>query len=97
MAVIVRLVRGAEIRYIEWSTTVDAPVTRGMTREALEHHYRVRYGAVGMLELPGRLARADEYGTSSFADTLDDLLAVNRAGPRESHITLDQIWELYCT
>lgn len=75
-------------RYLEWSTVVDAPVTSLMTLDELTAHIEKKYGARGLAELPGRLARVAKFGTSSgLGTTKENLLRVNRAGDNESSIT----------
>lgn len=62
--------------FLEWSTIVDAPVTYGMSLEEFEQYYRHEYGESGMRELPGRLERVKENGTSAYPpfNKLDDTL-----------------------
>lgn len=57
-----------EGKYLIWSTVVDAPITYGMTREQLEKYWRDEYGRRGMEDLAERIGRADEKGTSAWAD-----------------------------
>lgn len=83
--------------YLEWSTVSDAPVTRGMSREDFDAHYRERYGSEGMRELPARMERVDEKGTSSFMyDDAKGTIEYNRAGPNETTATRAEIIERYC-
>lgn len=77
--------------YLEWSTIVDAPVTYGMTLEQFKHYYKDEYGAEGMRRLGERLQRVDDHGCSAFGETLDALLAFNRAGVGETCLTKEQI------
>ena len=93
---LVALRRDNEIRYIEWSTVVDAPVTYGMTRDELEAYIREEYGREGERALPARLARLDAKGTSSHIyDSADDVMSVNRAGPDETELTPAEIVAAY--
>jgi hypothetical protein len=79
-------------KYVEWSSVSDAPVTYGMTLEELKDHVRFRYGQEGVDELPERLARVEEYGTSSFPpDKVEDLVLFNRAGHQGSCLTLKEL------
>ncbi len=86
-----------EDRYFEWSTVVDAPVTYPMTLEQFEAYYREEYGRVGMEQLPERLERVERQGTSARGyetpgrSCVEGLLACNRAGPRETCLTLDEL------
>jgi len=93
---IMKLERGTEVRYLEWSTTVDAPVTYGMTVAELHDYVQAEYGRRGLEELPARLDRVERFGTSSIRPcSANDLITANRAGEKESCLTLDQIWERY--
>lgn len=95
---IIKLTRGDESRYLEWSTIVDAPVTYGMTLEQFMRWYKDQFGAKDFKEvLPERLTRVEAKGTSSLGWTLEEVLSSNRAGPNETHLTYDQIWDEYCT
>lgn len=81
-------------KYVEWSTIVDAPVTYGMTREGLKNYLFERYGEDGARTFDERMARVDKNGTSAKPDcTVQELVEYNRAGPRESCLTLAQLIE----
>lgn len=68
-------------RYMEYSTIVDAPVTAPMTLEEFTAYYKAEYGRAEMRDLPYRLRRVDEVGTSSLLDTCwHETIAGNRAG-----------------
>ena len=83
--------------YLEWSTIVDAPVTFGMSLEDFKEYYRWQYGEQGMSELDMRLKRVDAKGTSSFNDVdVDDTISWNRAGPDESCLSRDELYQAYC-
>lgn len=92
-----RFIIKIEDKYFEWSTVVDAPITYGLTREQFEDYYRGEYGAVGMEDLPNRLARADTIGTSSLMGykSVEEAIAGNRAGPNETELTADEILVAY--
>ncbi|CAN5356861.1 hypothetical protein BH09VER1_BH09VER1_28860 [soil metagenome] len=63
--------------YFEWSTVVDAPVTRGMTLTQLEAYVLEEEGKRGLAGLPERLERVERNGTSALIPTtLEDLLAL---------------------
>ncbi len=80
--------------FFEWSTIVDAPVTYGMTEKEFREYYEIEYGRQGLKELDARLERAIKKGTSAFGDeNLESLVCVNRAGPNETEITLDEIMQ----
>jgi hypothetical protein len=73
--------------YFEYSTIVDAPVTHALSRTEFEAYYLRQYGEQGMRNLPDRLTRVEARGTSAHSDTsAEDTLAVNRAGPDETHL-----------
>jgi len=84
--------------YFEWSTIVDAPVTFGMTLDEFTEYYEAEYGHDGMRDLPERLARVEEYGTSGLCgQTPNDLISgYNRAGPDECYLTLNEVYLAYC-
>lgn len=82
-------------KYFEWSTVVDAPVTRGMTERQLTRHIKAEYGNEGLSELHRRLERVAQNGTSFHGCTLDKLIELNRAGDNETCLTLDEIYEKY--
>lgn len=84
------LVRLAENEYVEWSTIVDAPVSYIMNRaEAIEHSVES-----SRLEAEARVDRTDAHGHSALwfpAETPEELVAGNHAGPKETEITLEEI------
>ena len=93
---IIRLERDGDVRYMEWSSITDSPRTYLMVIEAFRAYYNAEYGAAGTRGLPARLERADRFGTSHMYDrTLDDAIGFNRAGPFETQLTPDEIWDLY--
>ncbi len=88
-----------EARYLEWSTSVDAPITHGMTREAFGEYYREQHGHIAMFDLEKRLARADAYGTSDLREPpepLAEFVKGNRAGANETELTLAELIDQYC-
>lgn len=94
---LIKLVRGRKVRYLEWSSVVDAPTTYGMTLRELKAHIKFKYGNEGVRELPQRLARLEMNGGCSSMDggTAEDMIAWNRAGKGETQLTQDQIWDMY--
>lgn len=85
-------------RYIVWSSVVDAPIATGMTLDELRKWYRDEYGAQGMRDLPARLERVDERGTSMMHhESATDTMWLNRAGKGETRLTLAQIVDFYVT
>lgn len=85
-------------KYLEWSTMVDAPVTRGLTRKELREHIRWRYGEEGLRRLPARLKLVESRGTSMTRHTcVEDTVRFNRAGKNEQCLTVEQLIEKYCS
>ena len=82
--------------YLEWSTVVDCPVTFGMNLDQLTRHIRHEYGANGLRDLPERLERVNQTGTSKRGGNLQDVISGNRAGPNESELDLGEIHQAYC-
>lgn len=83
--------------FFEWSTIVDAPVTFGMKLDEFKEYYRDQYGAEGFRDLGERLDRALAKGTSSHMETGDELMdGYNRAGYRETYLTIPEIIRIYC-
>lgn len=81
-----------EGKYFEYSTTVDAPVTDPMTLEELTELVREKEGSLGLSELPRRLDRVDERGTSSLMDpSVESVLFQNRAGKNESVVSMETL------
>lgn len=93
---IIKLSDGQREWYLEWSTTVDAPVTFGMSLEELKEYYRSEYGEAGMAELPHDLARLEETGLSGHNGDLDGLLAGNAAGDNGEYLTNEELIKKYC-
>ena len=79
-------------KFFEWCTIVDAPVTSAMTRQEFEEYYRDEYGRRAMSDLPRRIERAIEKGTSEHGEAgLRDLIEGNRAGEDETELTFDDV------
>jgi len=78
-----------EDAYVEWSSVVDAPVSDVMTKNE----------ALGAGIALARLERADALGHSwtdmDKVQSPEDLVAGNRAGPRESCLSLAAILRVY--
>lgn len=95
---IVKLKDGERSYYLMWSSVCDAPLTYGMSLEEFREYYRHEHGAQGMRELPERLARVEAKGISSHDDPgpAEQFLAYNRAGARETCLSIEQILQYYC-
>lgn len=81
--------------YLEWSSIVDAPTTYGMTLDELTEHIRYQQGVAGLYELPYRLERVEKTGSSEIGGSIDDV-KYNRAGPNETKLTVEEIYDAYC-
>jgi len=84
-------------KYFEWSSIVDAPVTYGMNEEELKSYIKGMYGEKGLRELPARLVRVEETGTSFIGSSLEDIIPFNRAGANEENLTKEEIYQIYGT
>lgn len=86
-------------KYFEWSTIVDAPVTYGMSKSQLESYIKEQYGLNGTSNLEERLQRVEDKGHSFLGNygelTLEDIIACNRAGEKETELTAEQIYDKY--
>lgn len=69
--------------YMNWSTVTDSPSSYGLQlNEFIEEHS----------PCPERMARVDIYGSSSLrGESMEDIVAGNRAGPGESELSLGQL------
>jgi hypothetical protein len=92
MAVFV--VRLGSEQFVMWSNTVDAPVSPVMGRDDLVRELQSKYEFAEQ-EATQTLERAEADGTSSGDTTLEEALDVNRAGPGEQRLTLEEIIEQY--
>lgn len=82
--------------FFEWSSIVDAPVTHRMTIKELWDHITNEYGQRGATQLPTRLKRVREKGTSSLMHhDVESQISGNRAGPGETNWTGQQIADNY--
>ena len=82
--------------YIEWSTISDSPTTFGLTLDELQAHVKEERGNDGLLDLHRRLERVEATGTSAYNDeSADDTIWLNRAGPKETILHLEEIIEFY--
>lgn len=92
---IMKLEKGNRSYYMEWSTIVDAPVTRGMPLGQFAEYYRERYGSYGSRNLQSRIDRANRYGCSSVFDSRESLIEANHAGDGGKKLTKEQIIEQF--
>lgn len=74
------LVAVSDDEFLEWSTVVDAPVGRLLSRELAVEGYG-----------DAAVERASAHGTSSPNRTIESLAGWNRAGPGESHLAWEEL------
>tara|TARA_R110000851_G_C13085040_1_gene566205 strand:+ start:189 stop:491 length:303 start_codon:yes stop_codon:yes gene_type:complete len=84
-------------KYNLYSTISDGFVFKSaLLLHQLEGWYKKEYGDSGMCNLPPRLQRAHEKGTSSLDDnSLEDFLICNRAGVDEATLSLEDCISQY--
>lgn len=78
-------------RYNVYSTGSESPVfNRSVSREELVEYIRKKEGQDGLDELPQRLKRAFETGSSVIGEgeDLESAIICNRAGPDETNLSL---------
>ena len=93
---IMKLTDAGKDYYLVWSTIVDAPITDGMPLEEFKEWYKFEYGRASLTrELPDQMNLVEANGVSARAETLNEVLSCNRAGPDEEKLTKDQIIEKY--
>lgn len=103
---IIKLNDGSRDYYLEWSTIVDAPVSKGMSREELRSYIKHLYDLEGLEALDNdRLPRVDAKGTSSILHKdAHETIKYNRAGRaytkdgelEEVSLSKKEIIEQYC-
>lgn len=93
---IVKMERDNKVRYMEWSTIVDAPVTYLMPLEEFKTYYREEYGRRDSeREFVQRMGRVEAKGISSHVDSYTGLWEYNRAGEGETQLTEEECWIEY--
>lgn len=73
--------------YLEWSSVVDAPITKGMTRNEFIEWFKTEYGEQYVQEWLNN--------ENNFAD-IENFLKYNSAGENDEELTKEEIFELYC-
>jgi len=69
-----------------------------LTLKQLTEHIQRELGEAGLRELPQRLERAHKTGCSSMhGETLERCISCNRAGPNETHLSVDEFVAKYLT
>jgi hypothetical protein len=91
----VLVVRLGPAQYVTWSTTVDAPVGRVMSRAELIHHLVEVEEQISHDQATHLLDVAEANGTSDPEADLGALVQSNRAGPYESRLTVEEIVHQY--
>lgn len=68
-----------------------------LTKDQLEFYIRKQYGKEGLNELPSRILRAEQTGTSAIGkdEDLESTLLCNIAGKNETHLTIEQCVEIF--
>lgn len=84
-----------EGRYLLWSTVVDAPITFGASREGIAAEIESLYGTEVRRDHEARMDRVERTGTSAIGESAESVMRHNRAGPKESDLSLDEIAEFY--
>lgn len=74
--------------YIEWSTIVDAPVTNGMMLEDFKDWVKDEYGNRGLEDF-------ERYSLPQVKELTNRNIVGNRAGDKETTLTLDEIIQQY--
>lgn len=79
------------------SISDGARFVSALTLDQLESFIRTQYGEKGMETFTRRVERAHTTGTSSWGDSLEKVICINRAGPKETRLTLDEFIAQYLT
>ena len=89
------VVKLKEDKYVIWSTIVDAPITFILNKEEIIKYLEAMYPNPKENHQE-RVDRADQYGTSAqLKMSTEELLQGNRAGPKETELSLEEILEQY--
>lgn len=81
-------------RYGEWSTIVDAPVSKLMPLDEFTAYYAEQYGKNSLPHLSVRLSRVEAKGTSEVnASCADDTMDLNRYGDGGERISVKRVIE----
>lgn len=93
----IKLTKDDQSWYLLWSTVVDAPVTYGMDWEEYMDFIRQEEGQEGINRLLSRKGRLEEVGVTGLGwKDVADVVTINRAGPDETELSLDEIIQKYC-
>lgn len=85
--------------YQVYTTIGDGPCFESaLTLAQLTEYIQQELGAAGLRDLPQRLERAHRTGCSSALGlTLEEVLATNRAGPKEKALSVEDFVRRYLT
>jgi len=93
---IVKLEHEGIAYYLEWSKVVDAPVSYGMPLDEFKEYCKNLYGESGMRGLLYSLARVEAKGVSAIDyANVEELTGFNRAGEKQTCLSLEQIIDYY--
>lgn len=82
--------------YCEWSCVCDAPASMLMPLDQFRAYYFDAHPHATEHGLAERMQRVHAHGLSAMTgETVQGLIACNRAGERETYITEDEIIERY--
>lgn len=82
--------------FLEWSTIVDAPMSKGMSLEEFVAYFKTEHPNDVHL-LHDILQRVAKNGHSSIIhDSIDSIIMENTAGDDDQELTKKQIIEKYC-
>jgi len=93
---IVKLTKGKESFYLEWSGATQRPISKALPLEEFRKYYKKQYGVKSKKDLEERLERVEKSGTSAYDTTVKEILEGNHAGPEESELTPKEILKRYC-
>lgn len=83
-------------RFIVWSSVVDGPVTFALTAEEIEAYLVEEAVERAKRDVREMLERTRRTGTSSYdGGSLADEGGANRAGPDETCLSADELFEFY--
>jgi hypothetical protein len=84
-------------RYLLWSTVVDAPTSAAMKLSDFTTFYTSEYGTKAHQEFVVRMQHVQTHGNSSLLPRLsnNELLANNKAGNGDTHLTEQEIYDQY--
>lgn len=76
-------------QYFEYSTVVDAPVSKLMNLDEFRAYYQEEYGTQHLMQLQQRIDRADAKGTSSLINaSFEEMISCNRYGEQHAELSV---------